>query len=176
MTKEPHLAVANLQDVTSELQEGSDPYLCKWAEFYFLALMSAVAAGKAQPTLSTLTITDQFGRRETATILEKSMLYGVEHPLFGSEKRHIRLGQRTALVLTGQLKDAIVIPGEEQYTLGRSLRKNLQYVLTLHLEAPNNPYIQVLAALIREQLQVVGSLERLWETALMSLKTSNLEN
>jgi hypothetical protein len=80
------------------------------------------------------------------------------------------------LVLTGQLKDAIVIPGEEQYTLGRSLRKNLQYVLTLHLEAPNNPYIQVLAALIREQLQVVGSLERLWETALMSLKTSNLEN
>lgn len=99
-------------------QPAVDPYLCYWAEWYFLVYLSKIFIdGKS---LSPNLLVDSGGEKELVFSVQKESISGMTHQSWDNP-RSVKLGATTRLVLTGSLNNMILIPNIQGYSIGRRL-------------------------------------------------------
>ncbi len=112
-----------------EEQSARDPYLCHWAEYYFLASLCHALLTDVSPYVYMGTLLG-----EQATFFQKGYLRGVPYERWPSPK-NIKTGQPTTVVLSGPYADSIVIDqGPSLFLYGRQIGAGFNSIDML----PNN--------------------------------------
>lgn len=103
-------------------QAANDPYLCYWAEWYYMVVLSAILVGEPEAqnrvlsSLATIDVVLPNRLTESATILQKGFTLSDKDVTF-------KTGALTGLILDGSLQNWILLPsGTGQPTLGRKLK------------------------------------------------------
>jgi len=123
--------------------EAKDPYLCPWAEWYYLVIMAYWLQDKknaracVEQNIHTCSVVHENSATslEQVSVLHKGFLIpGSTHQNWFGE-RETKTGASTALILNGNHRGMIVIPGQIGYSVGRTLDPSRAYEPFYELKA-----------------------------------------
>jgi hypothetical protein len=119
-------------------QPAVDPYLCYWAEWYFLVYLSKIFIdGEFLPPDL---IVNSGDAKELVYSVQKDWISGMTHQSWDNP-RSVRLGATTRLVLTGSLKDMILIPQNQSYSIGRRLGRGFADMDSRYFSLKSDEYL-----------------------------------
>lgn len=143
--KLPEIHISNKPN----FQEAKDPYLCPWADWYYLVIMAYWLQNRdnskslvEQHVLSANIITEEINQVESKSrvkVLHKGFLIPGNTHKNWSGKRPTKTGAQTGLVLSGEHKGMIVIPNSQGYSVGRMLKPSSAYKPFYDLKATAKP-------------------------------------